>query len=64
MSSVNSALTATTRSRSASDRPACFAAAPSGPKNTCDDSTKNELPIQPSASSPVSARFAGPSAAM
>ena len=42
---------------------ACFAAAPSGPKNTGDDAGKNELPIQPSASSPVSARFAGPSAA-
>jgi len=44
-----------------SDRPAFSAPAAILSKNTGAVSVKNEFPIQPSAISPVSSRFAGPS---
>ena len=53
----------TVRSRSSKSRPAAAAPSRIGSKNTSAVSGKNELPIHPSASSPVSRRFAGPSEA-
>ncbi len=63
-SSANSTPTDTVSSMLEIWRPACSAPAAIGPRNTSADSGRNELPIHPSASSPVSRRFAGPSDAM